>query len=65
MDEAPWEWIPWRELRDIGAGGYSLPPSQPPSISFLCHPLIVSTASAGIMYIGRMLLLMGQLAGRK
>ena len=37
--------------------------SQAHSISFLCHPLIVSTASAGIMYIVRMLLLGGQLQG--
>ena len=65
MDEAPWEWIPWRELRDIGAGGALSSFSSAHSISCHCVSLIVSTASAGVMYIGRMLLLMGQLAGRK
>ena len=42
-------YCPWSPLHLLG------------SISFHCHPLIVSTASVGIMYIGRMLLLVGQL----
>ena len=55
-------------LRDIGAPVAVVDLStfsSAHSISFHCHPLIVSTASEGIMYIGRMLLLLvGQLAGR-
>ena len=48
---------PGGELRDIGApvATFLSSSSSAHSISFHCHPLIVSTASAGIMYIGRML----------